>query len=267
MAIWYYAKNDQQHGPVSEDELRSLIASGSVQAGDEVWCEGMSQWRPAGELPELYGEQPVAPPPIPTAARRGGGVDLPAALHFLGSDLLHACRPLGIWLLVGGFLLVIAAKGCDAIGQRYAERIKSKAVLARGEFAYDYDSRQARLEIEREEINDKAEISERDQKRLETIDEALADLREERDKKQSQLSRTTWQRLRHAADTADASRVQWALWHTVAFVLGSLVLTVGLLIVGLTGQGAQSWLCLGILAIITFSIFVGGVAWIGRFLP
>ena len=57
------------------------------------------------------------------------------------------------------------------------------------------------------------------------------------------------------------------MFYTMGFVAGTMVLTAGLLIVGLTGQGARTWICLGILAIIAFSLYVGGTAWIGRFLP
>jgi ABC-type transport system involved in cytochrome bd biosynthesis fused ATPase/permease subunit len=145
--------------------------------------------------------------------------------------------------------------------------LKSQASLATEEFNYDYDIRQAALELEREQINAKAELSQYDQTRLESIDESLVKLQEDRQKEQSRLRRSTWQRLQHAADTAEANRQQVALFYTLGFVFGTMVLTIGLLIVGLTGQGAQSWICMGILAIIAFSLFVGGTAWIGRFLP
>ena len=267
MALWYYAKEDQQHGPISDQEIQSLISSGKVGPADEVWRDGMDDWRPAGEVPELFAERPVAPPPMPSAPGRRAGIDLRSVLRWLDVDLLQWARPLGQWLLVGGFLLVIASKGCDAVGKRYADRLKSQATLATREFNYEYDLRQSRLELEREEINSKSEISNYDQQRLESIDESLVELREDRDNEQRRLRRTTWQRMQHSADTADANQQQWALFHTMAFVLGSMVLVVGLLIVGLSSQGAPSWLCLGILAIIAFSLYVGGAAWMGALLP
>ena len=123
------------------------------------------------------------------------------------------------------------------------------------------------MELERDEINAKATLSNYDEQRLETIDESLVELQESREKEQRRLRRTTWQRLQYAADTADANQLQWSLFHTLVFVIGSMVLVMGLLVVGLTGQGAQSWICFGMLAIIAFSIFVGGVSWLGRLLP
>ena len=46
------------------------------------------------------------------------------------------------------------------------------------------------------------------------------------------------------------------------FVFGTIVLSFGLLIVSWTAQGAERWICLIMLAIITFSLYVGGIAWV-----
>ena len=275
MPIWYYAKNDEQQGPVNDEEIKSLIAAGKLQATDDVWREGLSDWQPAGSLPELFppqgsAERPVAPPPIPTATQRTSGRPANQAANLLGQvdfDLLKVGKPLGQLLLVVGFMLVIGFKGCDTVSQRYAERLKAKSTLATTQFNHEYDLRQARLELERDEINARPELSDNDRARLEKIDELLADLEEERQEEQRRLRRTTWQRLQHDAATADANRQQWALFYTLGFVFGTMLLTVGLLIVGLTGEGAKAWICLGILAIIAFSLYVGGVAWLGRLLP
>jgi hypothetical protein len=53
MIQWHYGEHGQQFGPVSDAELRSLISSGRVSAQTVVWRDGMSGWRPLGEVPEL----------------------------------------------------------------------------------------------------------------------------------------------------------------------------------------------------------------------
>ena len=274
MSLWYYAKNDQQHGPVDDAELKSLIAAGKLQRSDDVWRDGMTDWQPAGTLPELFpagpsSEQAVAPPPFPGINTSPGRSNATIAdtLRRSQFDLLRMVKPVGQLLLILGFLMVIGFKGCDTISQRYAERLKAQATLATREFNYEYDLRQSRLELDREEINAKPELTDYDQTRLEDIDESLSELQEQRNEEQRRLRRTTWQRLEHNANTADANRQQWSLFYTLGFVFGSMTLTVGLLIVGLTGEGAKTWICLGILAIIAFSIYVGGTAWIGRLFP
>jgi uncharacterized RDD family membrane protein YckC len=43
---YYYAVNGQQAGPVSEEELRNMVASGSIPAETPIWREGMADWQP-----------------------------------------------------------------------------------------------------------------------------------------------------------------------------------------------------------------------------
>ncbi len=47
---WHYAKGDQQLGPVTESELRSLAATGKLLPNDLVWNEEMTDWTPAGTI-------------------------------------------------------------------------------------------------------------------------------------------------------------------------------------------------------------------------
>ena len=86
----------------------------------------------------------------------------------LNTDVLRFAQPLGQLILVLGFMMVIGFKGCDAVSQRYAERVKSQARLATAEFNYEYDLRQARLELERDEITADPELSDYDRTRLES---------------------------------------------------------------------------------------------------
>jgi len=262
MAHWYYSKNDQQHGPVSDEEMQSLVANGTIASADEVWRDGMDDWLPLSQVPELGGERPLAPPPAPGTARpRASGAN--AAMGLLNVDPLRRAGPAGPWLLLTGFLLVIWAKGCDSVGRRDVARTADDYRTAVAEFDHSYEMRQARLQVEKDEINDKTTQSDYDRRRLEDIDESLVELQDERDDARRRLSRITWPELQHDAETAAAWQLWWAYYNEIFFVFGSMALVVGLLIVGLTGEGAARWLCLTMLAIITFSLFVGGVAWVG----
>lgn len=264
MAHWYYGKGDQQIGPVGDAEIKQLIADGTIGPHDDVWREGMEDWKPAGEMPELFDERPLAqPPPVHRSRNPSASSAWTArASRLLQMDYFARLKPAGQLLLLAGFLLVLWAKGCDSVGQRAAERAQARARIAVDEFDHEYDIRQQRLITEREEINDQPTLEDRDRERLERIDELIAELTKERDDERRRLSRTRWRELQFAADNAQAQQRMWGYWHELAFVFGTMVLTVGLLTVGLTGRGAQRWLCFGMLAIITFSVFVGGFAWV-----
>ena len=65
MSQWYFARQGQQRGPVPESELHRLAANGEFDPlADLVWRDGMKDWLPASNFPEL---QP-RPQPLPTAS-------------------------------------------------------------------------------------------------------------------------------------------------------------------------------------------------------
>src|SRR4051812_30040433 len=51
--VWYFARDNQQVGPVPLEQLRRLLASGQVQGQDLVWHGGMPSWVPAASVAEL----------------------------------------------------------------------------------------------------------------------------------------------------------------------------------------------------------------------
>jgi membrane protease subunit (stomatin/prohibitin family) len=63
---WYAAVGGQQVGPLTPEALQQQIQGGSVQAGTLVWRQGMPNWAPANQVPELAGMFSAGgPPPLP----------------------------------------------------------------------------------------------------------------------------------------------------------------------------------------------------------
>ena len=48
--VWFYEIRAVAEGPVTEERLRSLLASGELSASNVVWRPGMPDWRRAGEV-------------------------------------------------------------------------------------------------------------------------------------------------------------------------------------------------------------------------
>ena len=44
--MFFYSLNGQQQGPVSEDQLRQMVASGALSPDTLVWREDMADWQP-----------------------------------------------------------------------------------------------------------------------------------------------------------------------------------------------------------------------------
>lgn len=66
---WYIARDGQQHGPLSDAEMRLFVAGGHLRPNDLVWKPGFTDWRPATTVfpPQAA---PVPPPPPPSADAR-----------------------------------------------------------------------------------------------------------------------------------------------------------------------------------------------------
>jgi hypothetical protein len=58
--LWYYARNDQQFGPVSATELKQLVEAGRLSPDDLLWREGMDAWTTAINMRGLFADDPSA---------------------------------------------------------------------------------------------------------------------------------------------------------------------------------------------------------------
>ena len=114
---YYIAENGNQVGPL---EINQLLSRG-VTVNTLVWHEGMTEWAPAGSVPELaqlLGAAPV-PPQQPYAPQQ----PVPST-HLVGAILvtLFCCLPFGI------VAIIKAANTSSAISQgNYEQAAQSSA--------------------------------------------------------------------------------------------------------------------------------------------
>jgi membrane protease subunit (stomatin/prohibitin family) len=64
-AAWHLVKDGAAAGPFGLDELRRMMADGSLTGRSLVWREGMANWEKAGEVEALRPLFAAVPPPIP----------------------------------------------------------------------------------------------------------------------------------------------------------------------------------------------------------
>lgn len=60
---WYYVGKFGQVGPLPEEHAMDLAACGVISSETFVWCEGMPDWKRAGEVEAFRLKVPVATPP------------------------------------------------------------------------------------------------------------------------------------------------------------------------------------------------------------
>lgn len=61
---WFAVTEGQQSGPYSDAQIQDLIAQGRVVRDSMVWCEGMTNWLKAADVPGLIPSSHM-PPPVP----------------------------------------------------------------------------------------------------------------------------------------------------------------------------------------------------------
>lgn len=87
MPDWYYSRNNEQTGPLTAAQLKSLAANGELNAEDFVWNETMTEWLPAkrvrGLFPQAQPVQPAASAPAKAPGEAGGATR--AVYRFLTS--------------------------------------------------------------------------------------------------------------------------------------------------------------------------------------
>ena len=62
---WYAGIDDQQAGPFNPAALKQMIQQGRVKPDTLVWKQGMADWTPAKQVPEISGLFGSTPPPFP----------------------------------------------------------------------------------------------------------------------------------------------------------------------------------------------------------
>lgn len=68
-ASWFYTREGQQCGPLTLAELRVKAAEGVLNPRhDMVWTQGMTDWKPAGEVDGLFEKREAAAEPAQSTA-------------------------------------------------------------------------------------------------------------------------------------------------------------------------------------------------------
>ena len=79
---WFYHYQGNEQGPVTEDQIRKLIADGVLTTYDSVWKQGMEDWKPLGgvfefsQAPTPGGMVPGQPGMMQPGMMQPGGINI-----------------------------------------------------------------------------------------------------------------------------------------------------------------------------------------------
>lgn len=112
---WFYACDGAQKGPVSFEQLNTLLHSGSLSPDDLVWTDGMSEWMPARTVRGLGSGSPIG-------MNNDNGT---VSKERIGGELIRTLtetRPwisfIAIYALTVGVLLLISGALAIVLGAR-----------------------------------------------------------------------------------------------------------------------------------------------------
>lgn len=199
---------------------------------------------------------PHTPHPTPWASLARPSAPAPqapaGAPRFLGRfDPARALR-FGRVLLMAGLVLVVLVRGMETITIRGAARHHAKASYEPAVFE--------------EAWADRIKTATKDLHEPER-GKLLKELQDKRNAERAELVEGDWQDLKRADDHAverGTMRIYWLEW---VFLVGALALTIGLVTVASLSTGPERVICLILIAVLAFSVFVGGSAWRTAFLP
>jgi predicted Zn finger-like uncharacterized protein len=226
-----------------------------AMSGRQARCPNCSRRfavSPKGEpAPAGAEEAPAAadPPTAPTATPAAAGSiwrEVASSREHVALGPVALPTGIGRLLLLAGFVLVLLSRGGDSVGMRGVAASAARLNDARAEFEDKWDRKESEL----------GELS------SEGLERRRA-LRDEKNKERRRLERDEWADLRSDARKAGSAYVIWSYWREWLFLVGTLALAVGLVVVGFGGCLPEKIACLLMLLVLTVSLYIGGLAWLG----
>lgn len=261
-SVWYYARGEQEKGPITTVQIKALAAAGKLQKDDFVWKEGMENWLPAGEVPGLFPEKAAKDgslkselpaqqdQPRPTAAPRpsapGGG-----------DQTRTICR--GVFAV--GLLLALFSRGCDALGDRNVVRRKAISESSRREFQDEWNRKRRELQAEQERLQANPSRSNLDNQRLRELTAAVSKLDADRAEQERTLESGRWLDNDQAATKAAGDDRIWGYWRQVTLLFATVLLAVSLLGVAYSSDGPERWISFIMLVVIVYTLYASDSVW------
>jgi hypothetical protein len=212
-----------------------------------------------GDFPQMQGGGSPATFP---GARRGGG----QWFGGVNTGLFGLGRLSGLACVVIGLILVVFARGCESLSSDSAAAAQARYTLAQNEFTAEWedDRNQLRdtIEDKQKELEDVETPAQADEirKEIEDAQKNLEEKNEDEQRARRNKERGEWKELRRNSENAQLNRTLGSYWRELLFIMGTVVLVVGLLTVGFSGEKHERLVCLILIAIITISVFMGGIS-------
>ena len=92
VSAWFYILEQEQKGPVAEDDLKASFAAGQLAPDTFVWKDGMENWVVASDVPAFNVSLSLLPP-VPPVEEKGPALEAeptPAPASAVAAPAVHA---------------------------------------------------------------------------------------------------------------------------------------------------------------------------------
>lgn len=120
---WFYAQGGQRAGPVDDETVLRLIASGQVHQATLMWREGMTTWMPAVSVPDFAPTLAMVAVGGPHA---GSGISTLVPVRNVPALVAYYCGIFGLIPLLGA-PLALTALVLGIVGLHRAARLPTPA--------------------------------------------------------------------------------------------------------------------------------------------
>jgi hypothetical protein len=254
---------------VSDRHLGQTITCPSCQTSFVAAAEEGVTAPPAASPFDVSDGDAERRPLISTGKTFAGGFTIPTIINcFVG-------RP----LLFFGLILVVLGRGCDATSMRSVNRANAQYTQIRTSFDLEWEAKssKARQEVDKKTraVNDlfkgggpkfgDPDFQKREadlRKEQQVAQDELNKISQDRNAKRLEMEAGEWKSYRESSMKAASGHQMSVYWYEWIFIFGSIVLVLGILTLAFTGQGPEKWVAYIMIAILTFSLYVGGAAWL-----
>ena len=163
-SVWYYARGEQEKGPITTVQIKALAGAGKLHRDDFVWKEGMENWAPAGEVSGLFAEKSTtdakAKSEFPAKQDQPRPAILPSQSASWAVD--DPTRAISRVVFAIGLLMALLSRGCDSLSDRNIAWHEAVSESARRDFKNEWDGRDLEIRGEREQIQARPNRSDAD---------------------------------------------------------------------------------------------------------
>ena len=262
-SVWYYARGDQEKGPITTVQIKALAGAGKLQQDDFVWKEGMENWVPAGEVSGLFAAKPVSDTNSRSElpATQNQVRPQPRTKQAAQPEIDEQTRSISRFVFAIGLLLALLSRGCDTLSDRNVTRREALAETTRKDFQNDWDEKRQKIRSEQQQLQAKPNRNNIDSQRLQVLSAAAIELDSERTKEERILELGKWREADLAASNAATSDRIWGYWRHLTLLFATVLLALSLLGLAYSSDGPERWISFILLVVIIYSLFAADSVW------